>query len=50
MAGRGIRQCLHDVTAYLILLIVITTLGSLQYGFHLVSSAPLTPHVSLLAS
>ncbi|KAF5127249.1 putative metabolite transport protein [Metarhizium anisopliae] len=35
MAGRGIRQCLHDITAYLIVLIVIATLASLQFGFHL---------------
>lgn len=37
MAGRGIRQCLHDITAYLIVLIVVATLASLQFGFHLVS-------------
>jgi hypothetical protein len=30
----GIR--LRDVSGYLILLIAITTLGSLQFGFHLV--------------
>ncbi|TWU71366.1 hypothetical protein ED733_001015 [Metarhizium rileyi] len=35
MAGRGIRQCLHDITGYLVVLIVITTLASLQFGFHL---------------
>ncbi|KAM5350338.1 hypothetical protein ACJ41O_006843 [Fusarium nematophilum] len=35
MAGPGLRQCLHDVSGYLILLIVVSTLGSLQFGFHL---------------
>ncbi|KHN94852.1 General substrate transporter [Metarhizium album ARSEF 1941] len=35
MAGRGIRQCLHDITAYLIVLIGVATLASLQFGFHL---------------
>lgn len=40
MAGHGIRQCLNDITAYLILLIVISTLGSLQFGFHLVRRPP----------
>lgn len=37
MAGRGMRQCLRDITAYLVLVIAIATLGSLQFGFHLVS-------------
>ncbi|CAM1509386.1 Fc.00g031250.m01.CDS01 [Cosmosporella sp. VM-42] len=35
MAGHGLRQCLHDITAYLILLVTVSTLGSLQFGFHL---------------
>ncbi|POR38066.1 Putative metabolite transport protein [Tolypocladium paradoxum] len=35
MAGRGMRQCLRDVTFYLVLVIAIATLGSLQFGFHL---------------
>lgn len=32
MAGFRLR----DISAYLVLLIAITTLGSLQFGFHLV--------------
>jgi hypothetical protein len=32
----GLRQCLHDVSIYLIFLVAITTLGPLQFGFHLV--------------
>lgn len=49
MAGQG-------VTAYLVILIAISTLGSLQFGFHLVrfvvpllpnaSHSPLASHVS----
>ncbi|KAK7415796.1 Bifunctional purine biosynthesis protein PurH [Neonectria magnoliae] len=35
MAGQGIRQCLNDISAYLILLIAVSTLGSLQFGYHL---------------
>ncbi|KAI9162927.1 putative metabolite transport protein [Paramyrothecium foliicola] len=35
MAGKGIRQCLRDITPYLIVLIVISTLGPLQFGYHL---------------
>ncbi|ORY68890.1 general substrate transporter [Pseudomassariella vexata] len=31
----GLRQCVHDVSPYLILLIAISTLGPLQFGFHL---------------
>lgn len=38
MAGRAMRQCLHDVSAYLILLVSVSTLGPLQYGFHIVRS------------
>lgn len=38
MAGGPIR--LRDISGYLILLIVITTLGSLQFGFHLVPPPP----------
>lgn len=32
-------QLLREVTPYFILLIFLTTLGPLQFGFHLVSSA-----------
>ncbi|KAL6857423.1 Bifunctional purine biosynthesis protein PurH [Amphichorda felina] len=35
MAGRSVRQCLHEITAYLILLVTISTIGSLQYGYHM---------------
>jgi len=35
MAGRGLRQSLNDITAYLLLVITIATVGSLQYGYHL---------------
>ncbi|TAQ86036.1 hypothetical protein B7494_g5648 [Chlorociboria aeruginascens] len=35
MASAGVRQCIHDVTLHLILLILISTLGPLQFGFHL---------------
>ena len=41
MPSAGIRQCLHDVTFYLITLIFITTLGPLQFGFHLVGGLPI---------
>lgn len=36
MAGGAIR--LRDISGYLVLLIAITTLGSLQFGFHLVTT------------
>lgn len=36
MASNGVRQCVQDVTLYLVFLIAITTLGPLQFGFHLV--------------
>ncbi|KND86615.1 putative metabolite transport protein [Tolypocladium ophioglossoides CBS 100239] len=35
MAGGSMRQCLRDITFYLVLVIAIATLGSLQFGFHL---------------
>jgi len=38
MALGGVRQCVRDVTFYLIFLIAVTTLGPLQFGFHLVGS------------
>jgi hypothetical protein len=36
MASLGIRQCVRDVTVYLVVLIAITTIGPLQFGYHLV--------------
>ncbi|KAH6720407.1 general substrate transporter [Leptodontidium sp. 2 PMI_412] len=35
MASAGIRQCIRDVTLYLVYLIFISTLGPLQFGYHL---------------
>ncbi|KFY22252.1 hypothetical protein V493_06736 [Pseudogymnoascus sp. VKM F-4281 (FW-2241)] len=35
MASSGIRQCLHSLTPYLVLLMLIITLGPLLFGFHL---------------
>ncbi|CAG8976680.1 hypothetical protein HYALB_00012072 [Hymenoscyphus albidus] len=35
MASTGLRQCIRDVTAYLVFLVFVSTLGSLQFGFHL---------------
>ncbi|GJN67817.1 MFS glucose transporter [Purpureocillium lilacinum] len=35
MANRGVRQCLSDITFYLVTIIAIATLGPLQFGFHL---------------
>ncbi|PHH90952.1 hypothetical protein CDD83_2159 [Cordyceps sp. RAO-2017] len=35
MAGNGVRRGLRDVTAYLLLIVTISTLGPLQFGFHL---------------
>ncbi|KAI1501329.1 general substrate transporter [Biscogniauxia marginata] len=35
MASSGLRQCVRDVSPYLILLLSISTLGPLQFGFHL---------------
>lgn len=35
MAGPG-RQCLRDTTLHLIFLVFITTLGPLQFGYHIV--------------
>ncbi|KAI5925203.1 general substrate transporter [Camillea tinctor] len=35
MAPSGLRQCIRDVSPYLILLLSISTLGPLQFGFHL---------------
>ncbi|KAI1101593.1 general substrate transporter [Jackrogersella minutella] len=34
-ASSGLRQCIRDVSPYLILLVTISTLGPLQFGFHL---------------
>ncbi|OTB00967.1 hypothetical protein M426DRAFT_225605 [Hypoxylon sp. CI-4A] len=34
-SSSGLRQCIRDVSPYLILLITISTLGPLQFGFHL---------------
>ena len=36
MASGGMRQCIQDITPYLLFLIFISTLGPLQFGFHLV--------------
>ncbi|KXH43113.1 hypothetical protein CSIM01_01867 [Colletotrichum simmondsii] len=35
MAPSGLRQCMHDVSLYLLVLISVSTLGPLQFGFHL---------------
>ncbi|KAL0942902.1 MFS glucose [Colletotrichum truncatum] len=35
MAPAGLRQCMHDVSPYLLVLIAVSTLGPLQFGFHL---------------
>ncbi|CAG9947475.1 unnamed protein product [Clonostachys rosea f. rosea IK726] len=35
MADQGLGQFLQDITTYLILLIIIATSGSLQFGYHL---------------
>ncbi|KAH8807998.1 general substrate transporter [Xylogone sp. PMI_703] len=35
MAASGLRQCLRDVTFYLVSIIAVSTLGSLLFGFHL---------------
>ncbi|KAH7395961.1 general substrate transporter [Cadophora sp. MPI-SDFR-AT-0126] len=35
MASAGVRQCVRDVTLYLVYLIFISTLGPLQFGYHL---------------
>ncbi|KAI0836567.1 general substrate transporter [Hypoxylon sp. FL0890] len=34
-SSSGLRQCIRDVSPYLILLVAISTLGPLQFGFHL---------------
>jgi len=36
MASGGVRQCIRDVTPYLLYLMLVATLGPLQFGFHLV--------------
>lgn len=36
MANSGMRQCIRDVTLYLLFIILFSTLGPLQFGFHLV--------------
>ncbi|KAI5856190.1 general substrate transporter [Durotheca rogersii] len=35
MPSHGLRQCIGDVSPYLILLVIISTLGPLQFGLHL---------------
>ncbi|KAI1129026.1 general substrate transporter [Nemania abortiva] len=35
MANTTLRQCMRDVSPYLLLLVTISTLGPLQFGFHL---------------
>ncbi|KAK0387489.1 hypothetical protein NLU13_5801 [Sarocladium strictum] len=35
MANQGLRQCMHDISPYFILLLVVSTASSLQFGFHL---------------
>lgn len=40
MADQGLGQFLQDITTYLILLIIIATSGSLQFGYHLVCPLP----------
>ncbi|KAH8671681.1 major facilitator superfamily domain-containing protein [Xylariales sp. PMI_506] len=35
MAPSGLRQCVRDISPYLLLLIGVSTLGSLQFGLHL---------------
>ncbi|KAH9907067.1 general substrate transporter [Xylariomycetidae sp. FL2044] len=35
MASSGLRQCIRDVSPYLVLLVAVSTLGPLQFGFHL---------------
>lgn len=47
MALGGVRQCIRDVTLYLIFLIAVTTLGPLQFGFHLVCIPNPVQHASL---
>lgn len=44
MGSGGIRQCLHDVTPYLVFLMSIITLGPLLFGFHLVRLPALNPY------
>jgi hypothetical protein len=41
MASTSLRQRIRDVTLYLVYLIFVTTLGPLQFGFHLVRETPL---------
>lgn len=48
----ALRHFARDVSPYLILLISLSTLGPLQFGFHLVWGAPrkvLQTHVRLVA-
>jgi MFS family permease len=35
MVPSGLRQCVRDVSPYLVLIVVISTLGPLQFGYHL---------------
>lgn len=40
MASGALRRCIHDVTLYLVFLVLISTLGPLQFGYHLVRLPP----------
>ena len=42
------RTCMNDVTAYLIYLVLIATIGPLQYGFHLVIATCHYPDLVIL--
>ncbi|KAI3326375.1 general substrate transporter [Xylariaceae sp. AK1471] len=35
MASTTLRQCMRDISPFLLLLVIISTLGPLQFGFHL---------------
>ncbi|KAI1810453.1 general substrate transporter [Poronia punctata] len=35
MASTTLRQCVRDVSPFLLLLVIVSTLGPLQFGFHL---------------
>lgn len=48
MADQGLGQFLQDITTYLILLIIIATSGSLQFGYHLVRPLPEASRSNLL--
>ena len=50
-SSEGLQRIARDVSTYLILLILVSTLGPLQFGFHLVSYCrsllPLPPFLSI---